>query len=141
MYRYERFKCPNGLAFDDEDNLYMVNFYDGHLFRINPAGEVACLAEIPGGNNGHLALLDGRLIVVARTAHQLYEVSLDGAVAHLAGSGRCGGEDGPADTSEFAYPNAIAISNDGASIYINESAAPQADGLALTPTRIRRVFL
>jgi sugar lactone lactonase YvrE len=81
------------------------------------------------------------LIVVARSAHQLYDVTLDGEVTLLAGSGRCGGKDGSAESCEFAFPNAIAISNDGTSVYINESAAPQADGLALSPTRIRRVFL
>jgi sugar lactone lactonase YvrE len=81
------------------------------------------------------------LIVVARSAHQLYDVSLDGRVTLLAGSGRCGGADGPAESCEFAYPNAIAISNDGGSLFINESAAPQADGLVLAPTRIRQVFL
>jgi sugar lactone lactonase YvrE len=136
-----RFKCPNGLSFDQSDNLYMVNFYDGSLFRIDPDGAVDCLAEIPGANNGHLACVDDRLIVVARAAHQLYQVDLDGQVDLLAGSGRCGGRDGLATECEFSYPNAIAVSPDGGSLFINESAARQRDGMALTPTRLRRVRL
>ncbi len=112
--------CPNGITIDDKGNLYIANFGNGWVVRMGPDGQLARLAELPGGNNGHLVFLDGRLFVVDRGSHQIYVVSLDGEVALLAGSGERGWEDGSALEASFSLPNGIAASPDGSALYVNQ---------------------
>ncbi len=133
------FKCPNGMTVDDDGTLYTANFYSGDVIKITPAGEASVLATIPGNNNGHILYLDNNLFVVARTAHQIYEVSLSGEVTLFAGCGSKGGQDGPRLAASFCYPNDIAISPDGKTLYVNEVADETSDGLKLAPTRIRAI--
>ncbi len=113
--------CPNGLTIDDQDNLYTCNFNNGWVVKITPAGQVSNLVNIPGGNNGHLTFANGRLYVVARCANQVYEVTLDGQISLLAGSGARGNADGPALQATFSIPNGIAASPDGDTLYINDA--------------------
>jgi len=133
------FKCPNGMTVDDDGTLYTANFYSGDVIKITPDGNVSVLATIPGNNNGHILYLDNNLYVVARTAHQIYEVSLSGEVTRFAGRGSKGGQDGPRLEASFCYPNDIAISPDGKTLYVNEVADETTDGLKLAPTRIRAI--
>lgn len=135
----ELFKCPNGITADEEHTLYTANFYSGDVIKITPEGAVSVLATLPGNNNGHLVYLDNNLYVVARTAHQIYQVSLGGEVTLFAGSGEKGGKDGPRLEATFCYPNDIAISPDGKTFYVNEVADETTDGIKLAPTRVRAI--
>lgn len=63
---------------------------------------------------------DGRLIVVDRGSHAIYEVTLDGEIALLAGGEGRGVDDGPALSAAFSLPNSIAISPDGTKLHINQ---------------------
>lgn len=132
-------KCPNGITLDESGNLYTANFYSGDVVRITPDGELSILATLPGNNNGHLAYAGGSLFVVARTAHQIYEVSLSGEVELLAGSGEKGGQDGPLLEATFCFPNDIAIGTDGSTLYLNEIADESTTGMSLAPTRLRAI--
>ena len=134
-------KCPNGIVIDDESNLYVANFYDGNVIKITPQAEASVLATLPGNNNGHLTFANGVLYVVARTAHQVWEVTLEGETRLIAGSGEKGGLDGPADKAEFCYPNDIGASRDGKVLYVNEVENEESKGFILGPTRIRRIYL
>ncbi len=130
-------KCPNGITLDRNHNLYVANFEGGDVLKITPAGEVSVLATLPGNNNGHIVHVDGSLFVVARTAHQVYQVSLTGQVKLLAGSGEKGGKDGPLLEATFCYPNDIALGLDGRTLYVNEIADESTAGMTLAPTRVR----
>ncbi len=132
-------KCPNGITLDDAHNLYTANFYDGNLVKITPNGEVSVLATLPGGNNGHVVHVDGTLFVVARAAHQIYEVSLSGETKLFAGSGQKGGKNGPRLEASFCFPNDIAVSPDGKRLFVNEVADASTDGMKLAPTRVRAI--
>ena len=131
--------CPNGIALDDDENAYVANFSNGNLVRITPQGEASVHAELPGNNNGHVFFREGTLWVVARSAHQIYRVSLDGKVELFAGTGEKGGKDGPALDSSFCYPNDLGFSPDGRYLYVNEVADETSEGQKLGPTRIRRI--
>jgi len=132
-------KCPNGITIDDAGVFYVANFRDGSVVRVTPQGEASVLATIPGNNNGHLTFHCGRLFVVARSAHQIYTVSLDGDVALLAGSGKQGLDDGPALEATFSYPNDIGVSPDGRYLYVNEVADLSSRGVLLAPMIVRRI--
>ncbi|MEE2777256.1 MAG: hypothetical protein VYE73_10930, partial [Acidobacteriota bacterium] len=94
-----------------------------------------------GNNNGHLVFHGEGLYVVARSAHQVYRVSLDGEVELFAGSGEKGGQDGDRLSASFSYPNDIAVSADGRSLVLHDVADHSSEGRTLGPTRIRRIDL
>ena len=133
--------CPNGITLDDEGNVYVANFMNGNVVKVDVGGEASVLAEIPGNNNGHIYFHGGALWVVARSAHQIYRVSLAGEVELVAGSGEKGGKDGPALEASFCFPNDLGFSPDGRTLYVNEVADESTDGRKLGPTRIRRIDL
>ena len=109
------------------------------MIKSTPRGEVSVLATLPGNNNGHIVYVDGVLFVVARAAHQIYEVSMSGEMKLFAGSGEKGGADGPRLEASFCFPNDIAISPDGKTLYVNEVADESTDGMKLARTRVRTI--
>lgn len=78
---------------------------------------------------------------MARSAHQIYSVELDGQVDLLAGSGEQGLDDGPAQEATFSYPNDIGVSPDGRFLYVNDVADLASRGILLAPMVIRRIRL
>jgi sugar lactone lactonase YvrE len=133
--------CPNGITIDPDGNFYVANFRDGNVVKITPSGEASVLATIPGNNNGHLVYHEDMLYVVARSAHQIYTVTMGGEVALLAGSGEQGLADGPAGEATFSYPNDIGVSPDGRYLYVNDVADLSSTGVLLAPMVIRRIDL
>ena len=133
--------CPNGITLDREHILYVSNFNNGDVLRVSWTGEVTKLATLPGNNNGHLLIHEGYLYVVARSAHQIYRVSLEGEVELYAGSGKRGHDNGPALEATFSYPNDIAVSPDGKYFYVNENSSITEPHTELAPMIVRRVLI
>ena len=134
-------KCPNGITIDRNGNLYTANFYNGDVIKITPDAEVSKLATIPGNNNGHLTFHGNSLFVIARSAHQIYRVTLDGDISLFAGSGERGKADGKPLESTFSLPNDIGVSPDGKYMYVNEVSPITGSPQILAPTRVRRIVL
>lgn len=111
------------------------------MVKISPYGEVSKLATLPGNNNGHLVYHDEELYAVARGAHQIYRVSLEGEVVLFAGSGKRGHDDGPALEATFSFPNDLAFSPDGKTLYINENASLTEPHTVLAPMIVRSIKL
>lgn len=132
-------RCPNGLTRDEAGNFYTSNFYNGDLVKITPDGEASLLATIPGNNNGHVLYHDDALYVVARAAHQIYRVTMDGKMAVFAGSGERGRSNGSRREARFSFPNDLDVSPDGKYLYVNEIADTVTDHRILTPTTVRRI--
>jgi len=131
--------CPNGLTMDDEGNVYTANFNNGNIVKITPDAQVSVLANVPGGNNGHLTFANGVLYVSARGANQIYELTLEGELTLLAGTGAVGNDDGPALESTMYVPNGIRVSNDGRTLYWNDAVAT--NGPRLNPVLLRSLDL
>lgn len=132
-------RCPNGLTFDDSKILYVANFYSGDVLKITPDAKVSILATIPGDNNGHITFHEGNLYVVARSAHQIYKVSLSGELVLYAGSGEKGRKDGDALEASFCFPNSIKLSSDRRFLYVNDVDDLSSDGKSLSPISLRRI--
>jgi len=119
--------CPNGLTFDPDGNLYAINFNNGGIYKIDPQGQIALIATTPGstfrpsGGNGHIVYGNGRMYLTSNGSSKIYEMTLDGQLTVLAGSGALGTQDGPADQATFSLPNGIAISPDGRFLYVNSA--------------------
>ncbi|WP_299229476.1 NHL repeat-containing protein [uncultured Psychroserpens sp.] len=131
--------CPNGITFDSDDNLYVANFSNGNIIKVVPDGSASIFATIPGNNNGHLIFADDKLYVVARSAHQIYEVDMLSNITLIAGNGARGAANGSALNSNMSFPNDLDISSDGTRLYVNEVANSTGSGLA--PTRVRVIHL
>ena len=99
------------------------------------------MVTIPGNNNGHVVFHNNSLYVVARSAHQIYKVSLEGEVELFAGTGSRGRKNGDRIESTFSYPNDIDVSLDGKYMYLNEIADTISDHRVLTPMSIRRISM
>jgi DNA-binding beta-propeller fold protein YncE len=114
------FSCPNGISFDREGNLYVVNFRDNKMLKIDPKGVVASFATISKKGLGHLCFREDRFYVTAFHSHEVYEVTLDGAVRRILGDGKRGIVDGAGAKARLSFPNGIASSPWGRRLYINE---------------------
>lgn len=134
-------KCPNGITRDPQGNFYVANFYNGAVVKITPDGKAENLVKLPGKNNGHLIYHNDFLYVVARSAHQIYKISLDGKAALFAGSGEKGLTNGEALAASFCYPNDIGISPDGRYLYVNDVADTSTNGRKLAPMVVRKIWI
>ncbi len=120
----ELFNCPNGITRDPSGNLYVVNFSDGRMLKIDGAGNVAEFAVIPGNGNGHVTYAGEMLYVTGFRANRVFVVSLAGEVGLLAGSGDFGADDGVGSKASFSTPNGIAANPQGTILYTNDHLVP-----------------
>ncbi|MCR9253364.1 MAG: hypothetical protein NXI20_23320 [bacterium] len=113
------YRCPNGLTMDNDGNFYVANFSNGNVLKIAPDGTDEVLAVLPGNSNSHL-VFDGTDLIYAlsRGGNKLYEITLEGEVSLIAGTGSDGNKDGNAKKATFHIPNGIGVSNDGSKIYV-----------------------
>jgi len=118
--RSDLFKCPNGISFDREGNLYVVNFRNNKMLKIDPSGSVAPFATISEKGLGHLCFKEDRFYVTAFHSHEIYEVILDGTVKRILGDGKRGVVDGAGAKARLSFPNGIACDPWAPRLYINE---------------------
>lgn len=133
--------CPNGLALGPDANLYAANFRDGAIIQISVAtGDLRVFARVPGGGNGHIRWGNGRFYVASFQGNQIYSVSMDGEICHIAGSGEPDNHDGDALAAALFRPNGIAISPDGDTLYTNTiSQIVEPFDPRLHPNHLRRI--
>ncbi len=135
------FQCPNGLVADDDDNLYAVNFNNGAVIKIDPQGNPTVLAD-SGGGNGHIVFGNGKLYFTNHFLSQVFQLTLEGTLEVLAGSGLKGHQDGEALEATFTALNGIGISPDGQTLYVNETQAiGAAFSVNLNPNVLRAIHL
>ncbi|MCZ6759899.1 MAG: hypothetical protein O7D29_05935, partial [Gemmatimonadetes bacterium] len=132
--------CPNGIALASDGNLYVSNFGNGAVVKIDSNGVGTSFATIPGNNNGHILFANGVLYVVARAANQIYELTLGGQLTLLAGTGTRGLWDGAALDARLSLTNDLAISPDGLLLYFNDVVNLSGTNI-LNPIVIRMVVL
>jgi len=133
--------CPNGLAFGPDGNLYAANFRDGAIVQIDiESGELRVAARVPGDGNGHIRWGNDRFYVASFQGHQIYSVTMNGEICHIAGSGEPDNHDGEALSAALFRPNGIAISSDGDTLYTNTiSQIVDPFDPGLHPNQVRRV--
>lgn len=115
---------PSGITIDDDGNLYAINFFGAQITRVLPDGTALPFANLPAVNGTHLTYHDGYIFAVARDTNRVYRVTLTGDVSVVAGSGGCGRGDGALLDATFSYPNGIAPSITGDTLFVNQSFNP-----------------
>jgi streptogramin lyase len=131
-----RFTAPIGIAVDTAGNVYVAEFANNIIRKINPEGSVSTLAGSPGfagwkdarGDNAHfrnpwaLAVDDTRNVYVADKDNSVIrKITPDGLVTTVAGQPHVAGlADGKGDAARFKEPEGIAVEHDG-SIYVADT--------------------
>jgi len=102
--------APVGIALDENDNLYVGNYTNGRIFKIDSAKTVTELGSSPDSGNAYIAYANGKVYATGITNNKIYTVPVDGsAVTELEGSGAAG----------FSFPNDIVANEDGTKLYVS----------------------
>lgn len=127
------FERPTGLATDDEGNLYVADTFADTIYKITPDGELVTEATGISEPMG-LCWKDGTLYVAETGKSRVISLK-DGKTTVLAGSGKAGYADGPANVAAFASPQGVAVAHDG-TIYVadtdNSAIREVRDGVVTT---------
>lgn len=121
------FNQPSDVAVDAVGNVYVSDYYNSAVRKINPAGVVTTVAS---GSTcfSNAASICEPTAIAADSAGNLYLANLDakilkvtpgGSVTVFAGSGGGGHVDGPATSAEFSDPTGIAADSLG-NVYVSE---------------------
>ncbi len=120
------FDGPLGLSYDQNQMLYVANFNDGKIFKVEN-DQLVYFATIPGGSvgtsyfsTGYIQWSGNYLYATGFGVNKVFRVNMQGLVEEVAGSGIAGLQDGPASTARFFYPNGICASKTGDSLFISD---------------------
>jgi len=134
--------CPNGITFDDQGDLYVVNFNNTKVVRVTPEGVVSDFADIPGaGGNGHIDFARGTFFVTKFRGHRVYRLRRDGSFEVLAGTGAPGEADAVAREATFTRPNGIAVGAGGRDLWVNDLTEGQGLGVGPSLVTMRRIHV
>jgi len=111
---------PVGLTWDENNVLFIANYNNGQIFRVNGT-TLTEIADIPGGTFGAIGFLEygeGMLYATGIGVNRIYQVDpVSGNTSILAGTGIGGVTDGPAATARFNRPNGILFDKTDNSLY------------------------
>jgi serine/threonine-protein kinase len=114
--------APEGLAFDAEGNLYISEFEDTVVVKLDSSGALTTIATDISGPAGLAFNAEGHLFVADHYNNGIVRVDPAGAVVIVAGTGTDGssGDGGPAIAAELSFPTGIAFDGDG-NLYLSDA--------------------
>lgn len=112
---------PVGLAYDENNTLYVGNYNDRWIFSISPSGDLDTLTRlnVSGTNIGFIAYQNDFIYATIPWDNKIYKVDLDGNYELFAGS-NAGNTDGDISVAKLNGPNGIIVSPGGDSLYISD---------------------
>jgi len=125
------FYLPQGLAVDQQGNLYVADTYNNMIRKITPDGVVSTLAGMiakgSADGKGKDALFShpdglavdrkGNIYVADVGNNKIRKITPDGTVTTIAGTRKRGADNGPLKTATFNRPYGVAVDN-GGNIYV-----------------------
>ena len=112
------FSYPTGLATGSDGALYVSDTHQGAIRKITPDGSVTTFASGLSDPMG-LCWSGGALYVAETGANRIVKIE-NGRTSLVAGSGQEGLADGPASQAAFAFPQGVAVDQDG-TVYIADT--------------------
>ncbi len=114
---------PISVRQDSAGTLYIGNFNDGKVFRVDSGNVLTQIGDLPGWL-GFMIIIDNYIYATAYQNHLIYKVALDGSGQSVfAGTGSRGQATGPLLQSSFNNPNGIIATPGGDTIYISDYTA------------------
>lgn len=111
---------PIGILIDDDDNLYVSNFTDGKVFKVDSLKNFVEIADLPGWL-GFMTMVGDNIYASAYNRNKIYRIPLDGSGAVVfAGTGTLGVADGSLLQATFNTPNGITASITGDTLFISQ---------------------
>ena len=112
---------PVGLAYDENDTLFVGNYTNRWIYKVSPSGMIDTLTflNVPGQNIGFIAYREGFIYATIVWDNKIYKVDMDGNYELYAGSTQ-GNTDGDLSEAKFNQPNGILLSPGGDSLYISD---------------------
>lgn len=116
---------PIGITRAPDGTFYVSTLHTGKIYEMAADGStITELATVPGTvpqfRVGHVVYARGRLYAAGHDDHVIYEITLDGTVSILAGTGSPGTTDGDGATAQFRQPLGIEVSPDQRYLYVSE---------------------
>lgn len=125
------FYLPEGIALDQQGNLYVADTYNNRIRKITPDGMVSTLAgkTKKGSANGKGAAASfshpdgiavdrsGNVYVADVGNNKIRKITPDGTVSDYAGTGKRGSDNGPLNTASFYRPFGLTIDG-GGNLYV-----------------------
>lgn len=112
------FTYPTGLAAGSDGALYVSDTHQGAVRKITPDGSVTTVASGLSAPMG-LCWSGGALYVAETGANRIVKIE-NGQISLVAGSGQEGLADGPASQAAFAFPQGVAVDQEG-TVYIADT--------------------
>lgn len=119
----------SSVAIDDQDNVYLVNYFDSQIYKITPDGNYSLLSNEGGIGYGFIIYNNQEFFLTRNEPYRIEKMDLLGNLEDWAGTGSSGRQNGPVAEAEFHKPNGLAVSEDGLTIMVAEGEV----------SRIRRV--
>ncbi|WP_299227604.1 SMP-30/gluconolactonase/LRE family protein [uncultured Psychroserpens sp.] len=117
---------PVGIAFDENDNLYVGNYNNRTIYKVLPNGDLDFVALLPneGGtipNLGFITYAQGRIWATIMGNNKIYMVNPNGIndFEVFAGSSQ-GGADGDISIATFNTPNGITFNDAEDTMYVTD---------------------
>ncbi len=111
---------PVGLSYDNLGNLYVANFNNRMIFKVDTDERFDFFTQIPGsGTLGFIACISDTLYATILNTNRIYSIDNAGTVELLLGA-EAGDADGDPSMARFRGPNGIFPSLDNKSLYISE---------------------
>jgi sugar lactone lactonase YvrE len=110
---------PTSIVFDENDDMYIGNFNNGGVIKINDDGTGEAIGFVPGGM-GYMTYMSGKFYATGFNNNQVFSITKSGEVAVLAGTGTLGETDGDGENATFSRPNGIAAMPDGVTLIVSE---------------------
>ena len=113
---------PVGLAYDENGNLYVGNYNNREIYRVNTNGTLTYVATVGGSSNlGFIAFGKGKLWGTVLGEHKIYTINPNGTddVTLFAGS-TAGSQDGELSQATFNQPNGIRFNASETILYVTD---------------------
>lgn len=111
---------PVGLTYDEHNTLYIGNFTNGRILKVDSTGTLSTVVAIPGGNLGFVIYSRGFLYATMFQSHKIYKIFPETGLFTLYAGSFPGSVDGPLATATFNGPNGVLASSTGDSLYISD---------------------
>lgn len=110
-----------GITLDESDNIFVSNFKDGFLFKVNMDGEVVKVASIDDAKINQIVYHDGFVYLPSPNLRIVYRFNVSqGSFQNFAGTGGDKIINGELIDSQFNMPNSCAIDTVKNKLYVLE---------------------